>query len=69
MADIAFVPLESADEILMTTRDHPTRTLLIRGQPGEQAFLQPGEPSCCHGQLLSPAGAFGRGLGVVQDAG
>jgi hypothetical protein len=69
MADISLVSLEGADEVRMTTQDHSTRPLLIRGQPGEQAFLQPGEPSCGHDQLLSLAGAGGRGFGVVQDAG
>ena len=69
MTDIALVPLEAADEILMTTRDHPTRPLLIRGEPGEPAFLHPGEPSWCPRSLLQPEAASGRCVGVVQDAG
>jgi hypothetical protein len=65
MADMALVPLQGADEILMTTQDHPARPLLIHDQPREEAFLQPGEPSRGHGQLLAPAGVDGRGFGVV----
>lgn len=68
MADIALISLEGDDEFLMATREYPTRASLIRGQPGQQAFLQRGEPSCGHHQLLSLAGAGGRDLGVVQAA-
>ena len=68
-ADIALGPIQGADAFLMTPRDDPTRPSLLRGQPGEQACLHPREASCGPRQLLAPAGALGRGVGVGQAAG
>jgi hypothetical protein len=40
MADIALVPLKSADQLLVAARDHAFRPLVIGDQPAEDTLLK-----------------------------
>ena len=39
MADIALVPLEGADQLLVAARDPPLRPLVVSGQPAQDPLL------------------------------
>jgi len=39
MTDIALIPLESVDQLLVATRNHPFRPLVIGDQPAQETFL------------------------------
>ena len=64
MADMAFVPLERADEVLMPPQDHSTCPPLIRGEPGQQTFLSRENRRVA---IVAPSSAVAsdRGLGAV----
>ena len=42
MTGVTFVRVEGAHQLLMTTGEHPTGTLVIRHQPPPDLLLEPG---------------------------
>jgi len=52
MADIALVPLESTDQLLVAACDDAFRPLVIGDQPAQETLLQLGEACWRHRRSL-----------------
>jgi hypothetical protein len=55
MADMAFIPLESTDQLLVATRDPALRPLVIGDQPAQDTLLELGEAGHSHPHSLQPS--------------